>query len=167
MIISLRQDAPPPTPVDERPVPLPTGDSLAARAQAGLDGGSGMVPPWRQLTNGYGGENGITEFVGHQPLDTDYQAMPDLPPDSLYADRAMYGGVRASVEQYGYQDEHFTGGHVVLTNRPPLVLVVSDQMAPQTWVAPTEWRDAPSVIDLCRRTPDMTAGGMTNVQPIG
>ena len=143
-------------PITELPAPIGVA-SLAGVAAYGGDGGSGMVDYWNALQHGYANETALTEMLGGQPLDVNYQGMTDPVPDSLYVSRQMRGGVRTAPSFNEYRDEVMLGGHVVMTNRPPLVLVVSDQMSPQQWVADASWRNVPDALDICRRIPGVAA----------
>lgn len=134
----------------ELPAPLPT-NTLQGAAQLGGMSGSGAVEPWHALQLSYANQQSIREDVGHHQLVADVPQLPDLPAASLYADRPLFGGVRTAPQLDSYRDEVMIGGHTVMANRPPLVMVEADTMAPQTWATPTEWRDAPPVVDLCRR----------------
>lgn len=145
-------------PVTELPAPIGV-DSLAGVSAYGGNGGSGMVAYWNALQHGYANETALTEMVGGLPLAVNYQGMALPVPDSFYVSRQMRGGVRTAPSFGEYTDEVMLGGHVVMTNRPPLVLVVSDQMSPQQWVADASWRAVPDTLDVCRRIP----GVATNV----
>jgi hypothetical protein len=100
------QEAPPPLPVD----------ILAGAAQVGLTSGSGHVPAALAFSNPDAG--GRVDDIGHHQLIDAYQPMVHRTPNSLFADRPVYGGAayHAHLDQFR-PDPPMTGGHVVVTGR--------------------------------------------------
>lgn len=141
--------------------------SLAGLAALGRDGGSGRVEPWNALQPSYGSEADVSEDIGQHVLVTANPALVQLPPDSLYVSRQLHGGVRTSAARYGFPWLRMSGGHSVMTNRPPLVLVEGEQMSSPAWVSPTEWRITPPVVELCRRGPENVPSGLSATIGVG
>lgn len=141
---------------DAAPPPVPV-ETAAGAAAVGNPAGSGKVAPWNQLQPYYG--PGLVPSSAQQ-LDQGDPSLTDLPPDSLYQDRPLYGGVQTltAFDEY-VAPPPFAGGFVVMANRPPLAMIEGEQMGPQTFEAPASWRDAPAVVDLCRRIPTEVANG--------
>lgn len=147
----------------EQPAPVSV-DTLAGAAQLGDTSGSGEVAPWNQLQP-YGGAGVGT--MGRAVLGQGLPALPDLPPDSVYQDRALFGGVRTFPAFGEYLPEPpLSGGFRLMANRPPIVMVEGGAMQPQSYVEPAEWREAPPVVNLCRtvRAPEPSGfAGMSGV----
>lgn len=141
-----------PAPVAELPPPTPTA-TLAGAAQLGRGGGSGNVELWNILQRGPANQQMLVEDIGQRVVVTSTQIEPPRIPDSLFTDRAVRGGVRSSAAPAEFQENRPNlGGHVVMANRPPQVLLqVDTQQQPAQWVSPAEWREAPPVTNLCRR----------------
>lgn len=150
----------------ELPPDVPT-TTLAGASAYGETRGSGAVAPWNQLAPYDGGAQLVPSLPGRE-LVSGVPYLPDMPPDSLYADRPMRGGVQTLSAFGEYQDgPAFTGAFRVLANRPPLVMVEGGAMEAQSYVEPAEWREPPAVTDLCRtvRAPE-PAGGMTGLPAV-
>lgn len=143
-------------------------DTLAGGAALGQTRGSGAVAPWNQLAP-YDGGAQLVPSPGAQPLVSGLPYMPDLPPDSVYADRPMRGGV-PTLSAFGeFTDSPpYSGAFRVLAGRPPLVMIEGGGMQAQSYVEAVEWREPPPVTDLCRivRAPE-PAGGFDGIAKVG
>lgn len=136
--------------VEQEPLPLPVG-TLAGAAQDGLPSGSGAVQEANQLQP-YGGPG----LVPGAPftLETDAPIITQNPPDSLLQDRPLHGGVRTLTAFGEYlPPPPNAGGFQVLAGRPPQAPILGDQMQAAAIVTDATWREAPPVLDLCRRVP--------------
>lgn len=151
-------------PKPDTPTPPDVSTATLAGASAyGETRGSGAVAPWNQLQS-YAGEAQITPMMPGRELVAGLPYIADLPPDSLYADRPMHGGVQTFPAFGQYLPEPpMTGGFRVLANRPPLVMVEGGAMEAQAYEAPAEWRDAPPVTNLCRTVRDVTPSGFAGL----
>jgi hypothetical protein len=135
-------------------IPLATA---AGQAAIGNPSGSGRVPggigfgPYDG-----GGRSSELPFV----LSSDAPILVDLPPDSLYVTRAMRGGA-VSFPAFGQfkPKPPLMGGFEQIAFSPAAAPLDGDQMEPQSLASPTTWRDAPPVVDLCRRTPNYVGTG--------
>lgn len=136
----------------QQPVPTRNEYTTAGGAAAGEWVGSGEVAPWNAL-GPYGGA-GLVPAGPYQLA----QGSPDfalMPPDSIYQSRPLFGGVR-TLSAYGEYAEGAPnlGGFTMLAHRPPLAPMEGEQMAATPFVSDASWRAAPSVVDLCPRTPN-------------
>lgn len=131
--------------------------TAAGSAAHGDTNGSGSVAPWNQLQP-YGGAGIVALMPG--TVQQGGTPIVDLPPDSEYVSRELHGGVRAfpAFGEYQWSPPN-TGGFTLMAHRPPLALIEGQQMQPQTFEADATWREAPSVVDLCRRTPSELTNG--------
>jgi hypothetical protein len=135
------------------PQPVPDGNeyTTAGGAAAGQWVGSGEVAPWNAL-GPYGGAGLVP--AGPQQL---AQGSPDFAvslPDSLYQSRPLYGGVRTLSAYAEYTEgPPNLGGFTLMAHRPPLALLEGVRMEATPFIQDASWRDAPSVVDLCQRTP--------------
>lgn len=139
------------------PVLAPPGTAAGAAA-IGNPSGSGRVPVGSQLQP-YGGAGGQFPMQPHE-LGADAPYLVDLPPDSLYADRAMRGGVYAfpAFAQFKPMPPN-AGGYGLMGYRRPQAPTEAEQMPAQSFVSDASWRDAPPVVDLCRRVPNNPGTG--------
>lgn len=121
--------------------------TAAGAASLGHSVGSGQVAPWNELQP-YGGP-GIG-FMRPQPVEQNAQTMAILPPDSLYTDRALQGGVWAFPARGEYSDVvPFTGGFELLAYRAPLSPMQGEQMQGADDAHMASWRAAPPVTQIC------------------
>lgn len=130
--------------------------TLAGSAALGGSGVSGQVAPWNAVP-----AVPLTP-AGYFFVQQNAQALPDLPADSLYTDRALRGGVQTLSSQGEFiETPAFMGGFTLMANRQPIPTVEWQQMSPE-YASATEWRDTPAVTDLCRTTPTVArVTGMT------
>lgn len=133
------------------PPNVPTATASGGAARGGL-AGSGSVATVNQLAPYDGGANLVPS--GSHVLGQGTPFLLDLPPDSLYQSRPLYGGVRtlSAFREY-IADAPFTGGFVELTGRPALAPMFGETMPAQSYGTPASWRDAPPVLSLCRKVP--------------
>lgn len=141
--------------VSEMPPDVST-HTLAGSAALGGSGVSGQVAPWNAIPT--------IALTSRRPgiVHQNAQSMPDLPADSLYTDRELRGGVQTLSAMGSMVDAPpFLGGFTLMANRPPLAVMEWHQMAPEQ-ADGTEWREAPTVTNLCRTVPRvMGANGLT------
>lgn len=138
--------------------PPAVADTNAAGASArGMVTGSGEVAQHSQLAP-YGGAGQAYQLPHVLGQDAPY--FLDLPPDSLYADRLLVGGVRgfSTFSQFVPLPPNM-GGFEIMAFRPPLAPLMGPQMAAQSYATDASWRDAPPVVDLCRRVPNVPSAG--------
>jgi hypothetical protein len=125
---------------DQQPPDIDT-DTLAGAYQRGLDGGSGMTDPSTAVDwTDAGGRVDVA-----QPFVVPGTAQPPviLPPVSMLADRALFGGVRTAPATREYVPEPGnTGGYVVISGRPNVQLgsitVVQDAPLPTSRTVPPQ-----------------------------
>lgn len=131
-------------------------DTTYAAAQAGNVTGSGEVAPWNQLQP-YGGA-GISA-IAPRVIGQGNPDIPQLPGQSLYQDRPLYGGV-STFPAFGQfrRPPSFAGGFTLMAHRPPLALLEGQQMQPQQFATDATWREASSIVNLCQRTPSELTG---------
>lgn len=139
------------------PPPIPA-DTAAGAAAVGRVAGSGMVPHRNELEP-YGGPGLVPSLPG-QPLVSGDPSIPDLPPDSLYADRVMRGGVQ-TLSAFGefLPRPPLMGGFVLMAHRPALAPMEGETMQPQSFESATSWREAPPILKLCRSVPTAPPAG--------
>lgn len=138
-------------------------ETLAGAAALGQTSGSGSVAPQNAFPTAR-----LTPSAVHELVPSQYQATADLPPDSVYVDRAMRGGV-ASLSAFGqfHEGAPFTGGYRVMAGRPALGQFEGEQIEAQSLAQAAEYREAPSVTTLCRTIPSvLTADGLTGVSEV-
>lgn len=139
-------------------VPAPIDPATAAGGAAhGHVVGSGSVAHRNQLSPYYG--PGLTPSQPAQVLTTGDPSIPDLPPDSLYADRPMRGGVQtlSAFGQY-VPNPPLMGGFVLMAHRPALAPMEGETMSAQAYESAATWREAPPVLKLCRSVPAVGGG---------
>lgn len=143
------------TPV-QQPPDVPIG-VLAGAAARGLVSGSGETRAATELQP-YGGPGLVPSMP--QVIAVDADILLDLPPDSLYQDRPLHGGVQ-TLSAFGeyVPGPPFTGGFQELVGRPALAPMMGGSMQAQAFTNDASWREAPSVLDLCQRTPFGNANG--------
>lgn len=131
-------------------VPVATAAGAAA---VGDPTGSGRVVYGTGLQPRYLGDGGQTSQL-QQPQSSDAPILVDLPPDSLYVSRQLYGGAVSfpAVNQFKPRPP-LLGGFQVMTRPFPASSLEGEAMEAQAYTQPATWRDAPPVVDLCRRTP--------------
>lgn len=138
-------------------------ETLAGAAALGQSSGSGSVAPHNAFPTAP-----LTPTAVHELVPSQHQPTVDLPPDSIYTDRAMRGGV-ASLSAFGqfHEGAPFTGGYRVMAGRPALGQYEGEQIEAQEFAQVAEYRDAPAVTTLCRTIPSvLTAGGLTDVPEV-
>jgi hypothetical protein len=113
-----------------------------------------MVAPAAQLQP-YGGRVGYT---APQEIAQGYVVIPKLPPDSIYADRPLRGGVYSfpALNEYvprpRFREDSPAGQVRVMAHQQPAAPRDSERMRATRLVAPVTWREAPAVLDLCCQT---------------
>lgn len=123
-------------------------DTLAGAAALGQTSGSGSVAPWNAFPTAV-----LTPGAVAPLGPSGYQPTADLPPDSIYADRELRGGVQTLSAFGGFrEDAPFLGGYRVMSGRPALAQFEGEQIEAQSYVDVPVIRESPSVQSLCRRT---------------
>lgn len=134
---------------DTQPEPAPLGTLVGAK-QAGNASGSGAV----QLgvaESPYGGPGLVPGVPTTQQ--TDAPIITQMPPDSLLQDRPLHGGLTTLTAFGEYKPlPPNQGGFQVLAGRQPQALVFGEKMGPNSVASDATWREAPPVLDLCRKT---------------
>lgn len=123
-------------------------DTLAGAAALGQTSGSGAVAPWNAFPTAV-----LTPGAVEMLAPSGYQPTADLPPDSVYADRALRGGVQ-TLSAFGsfHEGAPFLGGYRVMGGRPALAQFDGEQIEAQSYVEMAEIRESPGVQSLCRNT---------------
>lgn len=137
------------TPGEQSPPPAAPG-TLAFARQIGADSGSGQVPVHKAFTDPDVG--GRVDDLGRHELVKVGQLDAVRTPESWYADRPLYGGVRTAgaVREY-IEEPGNTGGHVVLTGRVPYVITDPITVREEAPAEPSHRVAPPAVPDVCRR----------------
>jgi hypothetical protein len=138
---------------EQRPAPVDPA-THAGSVQLGGDVGSGQVPTHLAFTDADAG--GRVPMIGTGLLVTNAELDAIRIPESWYADRPQYGGIRAFPHFDQFRDEPGnSGGYGVIVGRTRVELhdavIMADPQTPQTM-----FRETPAS-DYCRRVP--TVGG--------